>query len=69
MVGFEPGTFEFLLTTYSSIIYLTCLNQLRCRLLLYAQVLILHIHVELKVINFPTLFSYRYNGITNTFRI
>ena len=63
MVGFEPaGSFEFLLT-YLPII-------LRYRLLiLYAQILMLHIHGELTVINFPKLFSYRYNGITNTLRI
>ena len=67
---FEPETFEFLyLPTYLCIIYLTCLNQLRYRLLLCAQVLILRIHGELRVINFPTLFSYRYNSITNTLRI
>ena len=63
MVGFEPGNFEFLLT------YLTCLKQLHYRPILYAQVLIFYIHGELGVINFSTLFSYRYNDITNMLRI
>ena len=57
---------EFLLIpTYLSITYLTFLNQLRYRLLLYVQVLILRIHGELRVICCST-FSYRYNSITNT---
>ena len=65
MVRFEPGTFEFLhLPTY-----LTCQNQQSYRLLLYIQVLNLHVHGELRVINFVTLFSYRYNNILNTLRI
>ena len=49
--------------------YWSSANQLRYRLLLYAQVLILHMHGELRLINFPTLFTYWYNGITNTLRI
>ena len=40
------GSSSFYLPTYLSITYLICRQQLRYRLLLCAQVLILHIHVD-----------------------